>query len=231
MSRLVLLLLLLLPLWSLLWRTRLLFARFAAWAGEGLLEPPMTVLDAPPVTEVWMAEIDNILLMIRLFFATFLCCCCLCCSSKVFLGDPTSIMSPWGERRVIGETGLGAPLIFVEFNKLEVDSDSWWLADESRELLGIATDARCLLVISASLTGGWNWDDEAEEDVVEIICEAVAWRWNNRPEVGEVRLLLPRAVVLNWRWNMELVVNLDCLTCCILLLSSVSGENWVTRWR
>ena len=140
---------------------------------------------------VCMADMDNILLMICLFFAGFFELC--------------SIGGCWPERPG-GEQATGMA------GELPKPAGSP-RADASRAA------ARCLLVRPSG-----DWPVFAPPPApAPNSCEAVNWRWNRRGPVAapaglltnrfDVELaLLPKAVVLNWRWNIELAVNLDC--CC-----------------
>lgn len=160
-----------------------------------------------------MAEMDSILLMMRLFFDAFFwwwppansvsCDCWL--SVEPELGS-------LNRRAVDGRFAAAAAAAAVAEE----------LSEGKRVGLASKAAARCLMLVleSAAAWPGLNADGLLNS------CEVVNWRWNNlgpAPEADAARVPLTaaagapdectppefRAVLLSWRWNIELAVNLD----------------------
>lgn len=179
----------------------------------------------PPPTVVCIAEMDNILLMMRLFLVAFLPVCSLLTSvARGDLDGPPVVVA-----------GGCWPLLLL---KLEPAKQAAELASEGSALT-LANSAAALCLLSS------NWPPEAELPPplpAPNSCEAVIWRWNRRgpvlaaapvagpplvagalepPDILPLTLLFAlnaaallehdefSALVLSWRWNIELVVYLD----------------------
>lgn len=149
-----------------------------------------------------MAEMESILLIMRLFFAAGLFCSPPACCSFLSLRPPH------------GQTCKGVPL-----------ADSLEL--EAKLEAELASSGRCCVACAPPACGElpsscdaviWRASRREAEEPAGAAAAATA------DELGEwrdaaaaaccCRCTAFNAFVLSWRWNMEFVVNLDLGSCC-----------------
>ena len=227
----------------------------AAAAAEEEEEPPPEELELLKPTLVCMAEMDNILLIIRLFLPPFL-------ASGAGKGPSLAVPCRLSSgRRALEACGAACPTLAKQAAELASEGSARMVANKRD----------CLAPPEVAPPLSWWCRREEEEEVgppppLLNSWEAVIWRWNKRgPEGGQPAGLnaawwlcaglwpeannadwaplappLPppaaaptpvdwrelSAFVLSCRWNIELVVYLDCTgghcCCCWLLLDDGS---------